>query len=356
MLRTVRRRCDSRQTGRWWAGSVAALLVAATLTNGAAASAQQRTQLVVHSTLEADNIAEYKRAFEADNPDIEIIWSRDATGVIAARIIAEGEKQKADAVWGLAVTSMTKIKSLGLLIPYAPANLANLKPAFRDKSDPPSWIGMEAWVAAVCFNTIEAAKHGLKRPQSWSDLLDPAFKGRILLSNPASSGTGYFHVSGWIQMFGEDKGWDFMDRLHENIAQYQHSGTKPCRDAAAGEFAVGISYELAGATLKTKGAPIDVLLMKEGGGWDMDTAAILKGTTKLAAAQRLMDFAASRKANEIYAKFVSQVAIEGVGQPLQNYPEGVAASMIRNDLDWAAANRDRIIKEWQRRYEQKSAK
>jgi iron(III) transport system substrate-binding protein len=316
----------------------------------------RREQLVVHSTLEPEHIAEFKQAFEAEHPGIEIVWSRDSTGVIAARIIAEGENQRADAIWGLAVTSVAKIKSLGLLVPYAPANLQALREGFRDKSDPPSWVGMEAWVAAVCFNTIEAAKYDLKRPTSWFDLLDPSYKGRVLLSNPASSGTGFFHVSGWIQMFGESKAWAFMDQLHENIAQYQHSGTKPCRDAAAGEFAVGISYELAGATLKTKGAPIDVLLMKEGGGWDMDTAAILKGTQKLELAKRLMDFAASRKANEIYAKFVSQVAIEGLARPIPNYPEGVAASMIKNDLDWAAENRDRIIREWQRRYEEKSAK
>ena len=256
----------------------------------------------------------------------------------------------------MAVTSISKFKSLGLLVPYAPANLAAIKPHFRDKTDPPSWVGMEAWIAAVCFNTIEAEKLGLKRPTSWFDLLDPAYKGKILFSNPASSGTGYFHVSAWIQMFGEDKGWAFMDRLHENIAQYQHSGTKPCRDAASGEYPVGISYELAGASLKTKGAPIDVLLMKEGGGWDMDTAAILKGTKKLDAAKRLMDFAASRKANEIYAKFVSQVAIEGIATTIPNYPAGVAASMIKNDLDWAADNRDRILVEWQRRYDGKSAK
>jgi iron(III) transport system substrate-binding protein len=314
-----------------------------------------RTQLVVHTTLEPDNIADYKKAFEADNPDIEILWSRDATGVITARIVAEGERQQADAIWGLAVTSIAKIKSLGLLVPYAPANLAALKPHFRDKSDPPAWIGMEAWIASVCFNTIESAKLGLKRPASWFDLLDPSFKGRIVFPHPASSGTGYFHVSSWIQMFGEQKGWEFMDRLHDNIAQYQHSGTKPCRDAAAGEFPVGISYELAGATLKTKGAPIDVLVMKEGGGWDMDTAAILKGTKKPDAAKRLLDFAASRKANEIYAKFVSQVAIEGISSPIPNYPEGVAASMIKNDLDWAAENRDRILAEWQKRYGSKAA-
>ncbi len=52
---------------------------------------------------------------------------------------------------------------------------------------------------------------------------------------------------------------------------------------------------------KDKGAPIDILVMKEGGGWDMDTAAILKGTKNLEAAKALMDFAASRKANELYA-------------------------------------------------------
>jgi iron(III) transport system substrate-binding protein len=314
------------------------------------AEAQTKTQLVVHSTLEADNIAEFKKAFEAENPEIEIVWSRDATGVITAKIMAEGANQKADAIWGLAVTSVSAFKKLGYLEPYAPANLAAIRPSFRDKENPPAWVGMEAWVGAVCFNTAEAQKLGLKKPASWFDLLDPAYKGKIIMPNPASSGTGYFHVSAWIQMFGEEKAWAFMDDLHKNIAQYQHSGTKPCRDAASGEFAMGISYELAGASMKTKGAPIDIILMKEGGGWDMDTAAILKGTKNLAAAKRLMDFAASRKANEIYAKFVSQVAIEGIVQPIPNYPEGVAQSMIKNDLDWAADNRDRILAEWTKRY------
>ena len=59
-------------------------------------------------------------------------------------------------------------------------------------------------------------------------------------------------------------------------------------------------------------APVEILVMEEGGGWDMDAAAILRGTKKPEAVRRLMDFAASRKANELYASFVSQVAMEGV--------------------------------------------
>jgi iron(III) transport system substrate-binding protein len=330
----------------------AALLVLAAVS----ASAQQRTRLQVYTTLEVYSINAFKKAFEADNPDLEISWMRDATGVVTARILAEQGSQRGDAIWGLAVTSTMLLKERGLLEPYAPKNLAALKPSFRDPEDPPAYVGMEGWVAAVCFNTAEARKLGLPRPQSWFDLVEPVFKGKITMPHPASSGTGYFHVSAWIQMFGEEKAWAFMDRLHDNIAFYVHSGSQPCKMAAAGEFALGISAETSAAEVRAKGAPIDGLLMKEGGGWEMDTAAILRGTRNLDAAKRLMDFAASRKANELYATFVSQVAMPGIVSNIPGYPAGVAESMIKNDFAWASANRTRILAEWTRRYEGKAAK
>jgi iron(III) transport system substrate-binding protein len=320
------------------------------------AAAQQRTRLQVYSTLEVENINDFKKAFEAENRDIEIVWMRDSTGVVTARILAEQGAQRGDAIWGLAVTSTMQLKERGLLEPYAPKTLALLKPSFRDPDDPPAYVGMEGWVAAVCFNTVEARKLGLAKPQSWFDLLEPPFKGRITMPHPASSGTGYFHVSAWIQMFGEDKAWAFMDRLHDNIAFYVHSGSQPCKMAAAGEFALGISAEISAADARTKGAPIEGLLMKEGGGWEMDTAAILRGTRNLEAARRLMDFAASRKANELYASFVSQVAMPGIASTIPGYPAGVAESMIKNDFAWASANRARILAEWAQRYEGKAAK
>ncbi len=336
---------------RWFrlACRVAALAV---LIAGSFAAAAERMQLLVYSTLEPDFVGELKKAFEADNPDIEIVWQRDSTGVITARLLAE-RGERGDAIWGLAATSMMRLKKEGLLKPHAPPNLAEIRPNFRDAETPPAWVGMEAWAAAVCFNTAEAEKLGLPKPASWYDLLDPRFRGRITMPDPGSSGTGYFHVSAWLQLFGEEEAWRFMDRLHPNIATYEHSGAKPCRNAAAGEFPVGISYELAGAQAKEKGAPVDVLLMKEGGGWDMDAAGILSGTRNPDAARRLVDFAASRKANEIYARFIQQVAIEGIAKPIRFYPEGVAASMIKNDLVWASENRERIIAEWARRYGRK---
>ena len=96
--------------------------------------------------------------------------------------------------------------------------------------------------------------------------------------------------------------------------------------------------------------------MKEGSGWDMDATAIIKGTRKLDAAHRLADWAASRKANELYAKHLGIVAMEGVKTTQPNYPANVEAALIRNNFAWAADNRARILAEWQRRYEGKAAK
>jgi len=56
------------------------------------------------------------------------------------------------------------MKSQGMLLPYAPAGLDKLDGKFSDKSSPPFWTGMDAWVAAVCVNTVEAGKHNLTTP------------------------------------------------------------------------------------------------------------------------------------------------------------------------------------------------
>jgi iron(III) transport system substrate-binding protein len=320
------------------------------------ATAEAQTRLVVFSTLELDQLEPYRQAFEADHPDIKITWQRDATGVVTARIVAEKNNPSADAVWGLAVTSMILLDREGILLPYAPKELDRIKPNFRDGKNPPSWVGIDGWASALCYNPIEGAKLNLSRPTSWFDLLDVRFKDRIVMPHPASSGTGFFTVSAWIQMFGEARAWDYMDKLDRNIAVYVHSGTQPCRMAGTGEFPIGISAETSVANVKKTGAPIEALIMKEGGGWDMDATAIIKGTKNLEAAKRLADWAASRRANELYSQHLGIVAMAGLTTSNPHYPPGVEASLIKNDFVWAADNRARILAEWQKRYEGKAAK
>lgn len=320
----------------------------------AAVPATLAGELTVYTAIEAEDLKKYAAKFNEDHPDIIIKWVRDSTGIVTAKLLAEKDNPQADVIWGLAGTSLLLMKSEGMLEAYAPVGLDKLDKKFVDSSTPPSWVGMDAWVAAVCFNTVEAAKIGLTQPKSWKDLLDPMYKGHVIMPNPNSSGTGFLDVSSWIQMFGEDDAWKFMDGLHANIARYTHSGSKPCKLAAAGEIPIGISFAFRGAKSKAKGAPIEIIVPEEGVGWEMEATAIVAGTDNLADAKTLVDWSVTKKANEMYNAGYAVVAYPGVAKPVEHFPANLLEKMIDNDFEAAANNRKKILAEWQKRYDGKS--
>ncbi|NQV47788.1 MAG: putative 2-aminoethylphosphonate ABC transporter substrate-binding protein [Rhodospirillaceae bacterium] len=310
--------------------------------------------LTVYTAVEAEDLKKYAARFNEDHPDIEIKWVRDSTGIVTAKLLAEKNNPQADVVWGLAATSLMLLGNEGMLQAYAPKGLDKLDPKFRDSANPPSWTGMDAWVASICVNTVEAAKYNLPTPRKWRDLLNSAYKGHIIMPNPNSSGTGFLDVSSWLQLFGEGGGWTFMDGLHENIARYTHSGSKPCKLAASGEIPIGISFAFRGAKSKAAGAPLDIIIPEEGIGWDMEATSIIKGTKKLAAAKTLVDWSVGEKANKMYNEGYAVIGITALAKPVEHFPPEVASKMIDNDFKWAASNRSRILAEWQARYDSKS--
>ena len=174
------------------------------------------------------------------------------------------------------------------------------------------------------------------------------------MPNPNSSGTGFLDVSSWIQMFGEEGAWKFMDGLHANIARYTHSGSAPCKLAASGEIPIGVSFAFRGAKSKAKGAPIEIIVPEEGVGWEMEATAIVAGTDNLADAKTLVDWSVTKKANEMYNAGYAVVAYPGVAKPVEHFPANLLEKMIDNDFEAAANNRKKILAEWQKRYDGKS--
>jgi iron(III) transport system substrate-binding protein len=317
-------------------------------------SAFAETELTVYTSIEAVDLERYAQTFNEDHPDIKINWVRDSTGVMTAKLLAEKNNPQADVVWGVAATSLLLLKGEEMLEPYAPQGVEELDPKFVDKGLPPSWVGMDAYVAALCFNTVEAEKLGLAAPKSWKDLTKPEYQGHVVMPNPASSGTGFLDVSAWIQMFGGEEAWSFMDGLHQNIAAYTHSGSKPCKMAAAGETVIGVSFEFPGAKAKAAGAPIDIIFPEEGSGWEAEATAIIAGTPNLEAAKTLVDWSITRKANEMYNVGYAVVAMPDVAKQVEHLAADVSSKMIDNDFEWAATNRKAILEEWTKRYDAKS--
>jgi iron(III) transport system substrate-binding protein len=141
-----------------------------------------------------------------------------------------------------------------------------------------------------------------------------------------------------------------MDKLHENVSQYGHSGSAPCRLAGSGETIIGISNAKPGVKLINEGAPLQIILPSEGLGWEIEAAAIVKGARNLSDARLLADWISSREAAEISAKFLPITAYDDIKVLPKNYPVGENEKLLKMDFGKLAANRDAVMAEWQRRY------
>lgn len=312
-------------------------------------------ELTVYTALEDDLIKEYLKTYKEKHPDIKLNIVRDSTGIITAKLLAEKDNPQADVVWGVAATSLLVLDQNSMLEPYSPVGVDRIQAEFKDSASPEHWVGIDAWETAIIANTVELDKKGLAIPQSYEDLLKPEYKGLITMPNPASSGTGFLTVSGLQQLLGADKGWEYLDKLHENIGIYTHSGSKPAKMAGTGEYPIGISFGYRGIKEKNDGSPVEVVFPSEGSGWDVEANALMKKPKIKKAAQQFLDWAITDDAMADYSKNYPIVAVKGDASVIPDgYTKNPIEQLIKYDLQEAAKQRENVLGEWSTRYDSKS--
>jgi len=313
-------------------------------------------EILVYTALEDDQIPVYMESFKAAHPDIEVKFVRDSTGIVIAKLLAEKDAPKADLVWGTSGLGLIALEDVGLLEPYAPKGVDKVLPKFKDTKTPPTWVANNVFETGICVNEYEIKDQNLPMPTSYEDLIKPEYKGKLVMPNPASSGTGYLTVAGILSLMGEDKGWAYLDKLHENIAMYTHSGSKPCKMAGMGEFPIGISFGYRGVIQKRKGEPIAVVFPKEGSGWDTEANALIHKPEIKPEAKVFLDWAISMDAMKGYAANYSILSVPDVPgfQIPEGYPSDPVKQLIDMDVAKASKMRAAVLTEWEKRYGAKS--
>ncbi|WP_297439104.1 putative 2-aminoethylphosphonate ABC transporter substrate-binding protein [uncultured Clostridium sp.] len=315
---------------------------------------KDKKELTIYTALEEEQVTEYIKAFETKFPEIDVNLIMDSHGIISAKVLSEKENPQADVIWGLSAINMIGLDKQGLLEPYKPENFSEINKMFMGDIENPSWIGLTVTETAFVVNNKELDKLGLEVPKSYKDLLKPEYKGLITMSNPASSGTGYFTVSAILQLMGEEEGFKYLEDLHANIGIYTHSGSKPSKLAASGEYPIGISFGYRGIKQKEGGDPVEVIFPTEGSGWDLESLALNKKDKISEEAKIFMKWALSDEAMKLYSKNAAITSIDtGIAAP-KGYPENPLEQLIENDLNWASDNRERVLKTWEENYAKKT--
>jgi len=270
-----------------------------------------------------------------------------SSGESLERIRAESENPQADVLFGNTNLAHVNLTADGLTEPYKGSGWQSL-PDGPVKDPDGGWTGLYYGVMGFACSPDRLAEIGAECPDSWDDLLDPVFEGEIVIASPAASGTSYTVLSGLAQLMGEDAAFDWYAEFDKNVAQYTSSGSAPGKLAAAGEYAIGISFAHDIQVQQQAGLPVILNFASEGMPFEVGGISIIKGAKNLAAAQAWVDWvlqpAFQRYHNDVYNRIPVLDTVE-----LTETAFGLDDVKLIEGYDptaWAA-DRDRLVARWE---------
>jgi iron(III) transport system substrate-binding protein len=232
---------------------------------------------------------------------ITVNMSQKGSGETLAQIRAEAQNPRGDVWFGGTGDPHLIVAEEGLTAQYKSALHDQLQPWAIKQYDSAKGRSVGVYSGAIGFgiNTELLARKNLPAPTCWSDLIKPAYKGEIQVANPSSSGTAYVIIATLVQLWGEDKAFEYMKALHSNINAYARSGTGPIKSVARGETGVSLSFVHDAVTEKNAGFPVSYNTPCEGTGYEIGSMSIISGSRNLTQAKAFYDWALTPEAQRI---------------------------------------------------------
>jgi iron(III) transport system substrate-binding protein len=280
----------------------------------------------------------------SENTGVQVKTLGLSGGELWARVQAEKPNIGADVIFGFApgTAILGKREGLWAAYPDAPA-WKDIHPRYKDKDGTYYDVGTSCFV--LVGNKGLLAKKNLTMPETWFDLLDPKWKGEIVMPSPVTSSTAFMISATFLQLLGWEKGWEFMERLDKNVAQYTRSGNAPLEHVGRGEYILGIASDEKVPQRLQQGFPILWTAPREGLGYEGNVVAIVKGTKQLEAARKIVNFAGTQKFQRWLAQFGYLTARDEPNPMYKTKPK-----LVDYSYEWAADNHARIVDTWKTKF------
>src|SRR5918995_2548382 len=282
---------------------------------------------------------------------IKVAMTRKSSGEFYAQVKAEASNPRGDIWWGGTGDPHLQAAEEGLTVEYKSAMMKDLQPWAVKQAEQSKHrtVGIYAGVLGFGYNTELLARKKLPEPKCWADLLSDKYKDDVQVADPNSSGTAYTLLATIVQLHGEDKGFDFLKRLHKNINQYTKSGAAPAKAAASGETLVGITFLHDLVTMAVGGAPIKTVAPCEGTGYEVGSMSIIKGAKNLDSAKKFYDWALTPAAQKLGAEAKSYQVPSNKATPVPpQAPKLADIKLITFDFAkyGSSAERRRLLSKW----------
>jgi iron(III) transport system substrate-binding protein len=251
--------------------------------------AKKEGKLVWYTSMAIDTSKPLLDAFLKEYPFIQPDLVRAGEEQLMNRILTETRAGK----WYFDVVSTSSISELSerkMVTPYFPSERDFVMDQFKDPQG--FWTGVFVNNLILAYNTKMVAPKDA--PKNYNDLLDPKWKGQILMDS-----TDYDWFGTLVTVWGREKAVQYMQRLARQEPKWRRGHGLTAQLVGAGETALAWAYSFRIERMKREGAPVDWVdtfdpIMVTISGMSLGAKATNPNAAKL-----LIDFATSKKGQEM---------------------------------------------------------
>lgn len=294
--------------------------------------------------------------FIKENLGVEVVQTFMSCGETDAKLKAEAPRFSADFCCSVCNYNAFTAKKEGWTVPYVSPNWQGAGEVWVDTDN--EWFKLGVTPIAFLGNGPMLDEAGYEMPKNWDDLLDPKWKGEIVIPSAVHSGNGFKVLYGAIQIYGlnkgltgeeaEEAGWEYLKELDKNIHHYTRSGSAPADLVGRGEFMLGIAQDAALASRLEKGYPLVWDVPEEGVSYGGSFAFILKGAKEEYTAKKIIDFLGTSDFSDFYLGVGYVTKNPALSHPL--YGTGLPKFIPGIDEVWFCDNKSRLVDEWKDRF------
>lgn len=271
-----------------------------------------------------------------------------AVGTLAARIEGEAASPRGDVFAAAPIDFQQALAAKGLLEAYKSPDLYQDATA-KGYADPDGyWTGWYGMTTAIFWNSDQFARDFKDKtpPKTWDDLLDADYKQKIVLANPQTSAIGYVLLATQMFRSGEDKAWDYTEKLNGNISQYTPSATMAVTMVEQGEAPIG-AFWLSNVLVSKvdRKQPLD-FVVPDDNVENIWAASIIKGGPNTEGAKKYIDFLLGEFAQDANSRIGFRHPLNPAVKPPAGAPALSDVKLVKYDNDWATKNMDRVRKHW----------
>lgn len=283
-----------------------------------------------------DMNARLSEAFPQYNITVEYV----STGNHAAKLLAEGTNTECDISYDLEYAYMEQLAKAGVL-----ADLSAYDTSIYNKDTVVSsnYLVQCRVGGAIIVNTKVLKDKGLPEPTCYEDLLKSEYKGLISMANPKSSGTGYMFLKCLVNAWGEEKAFEYFDKLTPNVLQYTSSGSGPVNALLQGEVAIGLGMTSHAVTQINEGADLKVLYFEEGSPFTLYGQSMIAGKDQRPCVKEVFDFLVNTYSYELNQKFFPEQMFNDKVYTMENYPTNIVYSDMSNNT---IEEKEHLLGQW----------